>query len=287
MAHGCAWRLRAVALHGSSPRRGFAPLGHRGTRGIPANAFVGRVRRLAPRADRWRFGRDEGSLAFVCGDFRRVHRMGLIACVDRAAEWRHKAIELAAHDLLQHLRQGQRLTDDPGGSAPNAPLRRLFGRDSGANRRRGTRRVCEGPGPEAALRSDRRVRVVAAPRPGAYFAADGSYKVNRKAVAHARALIDAKQYVLDSDWGESAPTADDENAFLKTHSWDEYALWHLGLTDGANDETKARYAFVYGDLKRVHRTGLIACVYRAAEWRHKSVELAAHRFLQHLDKTSG
>ena len=114
-----------------------------------------------------------------------------------------------------------------------------------------------------------------------------SYKVNRKAVAHARKLIDAHQYVLDSDWGETAPTADDENAFLKSHTWAEYAEWHLGLTDGANDETKARYGFIYGDFKKVHRTALIACVYRAAEWRHKSIELAAHRLLQHLDKTSG
>jgi len=37
------------------------------------------------------------------GDFRRVHRTALIACVYRASEWRHKAIELAAHDLLQEL----------------------------------------------------------------------------------------------------------------------------------------------------------------------------------------
>ncbi len=114
-----------------------------------------------------------------------------------------------------------------------------------------------------------------------------SYKVNRRAVAHARRLIDARQYVLDSDWGEAQPTAEDENAFLKTHSWDEYAEWHLGLTDGATEETKGRNAFVYGDFKRIHRTGLIACQYRAAEWRHKAVELAAHRLLQHLDKTSG
>ena len=40
-----------------------------------------------------------------------------------------------------------------------------------------------------------------------------SYKLNRRAVAHARKLIDARQVVLDSDWGETAPTADDENAF--------------------------------------------------------------------------
>jgi hypothetical protein len=114
-----------------------------------------------------------------------------------------------------------------------------------------------------------------------------SYKLNRRAVAHARKLIDAHRYVLDSDWGEVQPSADDENAYLKSHSWQEYGDWFLGLTDGASDETKGRHGFVYGDFSRVHRTGLIACVYRAAEWRHKEIELAAHRLLQHLDKTSG
>jgi hypothetical protein len=111
-----------------------------------------------------------------------------------------------------------------------------------------------------------------------------SYRVNKRAVAHARELIDARQYVLASEWNEAQPRAADENAFLKSHSWDEYAAWHLALTEGAKDETKARYAFVYGDFRRVHRMGLIACHYRAAEWRHKEVELAAHELLQYLDK---
>jgi len=113
-----------------------------------------------------------------------------------------------------------------------------------------------------------------------------SYKVNQQAVARARKLIDARQYVLDSDWGEAQPRADDENAYLASHTWQDYGEWHLALTDGATDETKARYAFVYGDFRRVHRMGLIACQFRAAEWRHKEVELAAHDLLQHLDKTS-
>jgi hypothetical protein len=112
------------------------------------------------------------------------------------------------------------------------------------------------------------------------------YSVNPDAVAHAEKLIAARQYVLDSDWGEVQPAASAENAFLDSHSWDEYAAWHLGLTEGATDETKARYAFVYGDFRRIHRTGLIACHYRAAEWRHKEIELAAHDLLQLLDATS-
>src|SRR4051812_20249045 len=114
-----------------------------------------------------------------------------------------------------------------------------------------------------------------------------SYTLNERGVAHARKLIDARQYVLDSDWGEAAPTAADENAFLETHDWVEYAAWHLGLTDGAADETKARYAFVCGDFRRIHRTALIACVFRASEWRHKAVELAAHDLLQELDAATG
>ena len=114
-----------------------------------------------------------------------------------------------------------------------------------------------------------------------------SYDVNRDAVARCRERIDKKQYVLDSDWGDVQPSADAQNAYLERHSWAEYAAWHLGLTEGANDETKARYAFVCGDLRRVHRSGLIACVYRAAEWRRKKVELAAHELLQHLDRAAG
>ena len=114
-----------------------------------------------------------------------------------------------------------------------------------------------------------------------------TYALNERAAARARHLIDARQYVLDSDWGEVQPKADDENAYLESHSWADYADWHLGLTEGANEETKARYAFVYGDFRRVHRSALIACVYRAAEWRHKQVELAAHDLLQELDRVAG
>jgi hypothetical protein len=112
-----------------------------------------------------------------------------------------------------------------------------------------------------------------------------SYSVNQLAVTRAKRLIDSHQYVLDSSWGDVQPGADDENVFLETHTWEEYAEWHLGLADGATEQTKSRYAFVFGDFRRVHRMGLIACQYRAAEWRHKDVELAAHGLLQHLDGT--
>jgi hypothetical protein len=96
-----------------------------------------------------------------------------------------------------------------------------------------------------------------------------AYTLNDVALRHAKRLIDARQYVLRSRWQDVQPRAREQNAFLKTHSWEEYAAWHLGLTEGATEETKAHYAFVYGDLRRLHRMGLIACHFRAAEWRYR------------------
>ena len=122
---------------------------------------------------------------------------------------------------------------------------------------------------------------------GGYEEPVAKYSLNPAAVERARSLIRSRRYVLDSDWGDVQPRAEAQNAYLERHSWEEYAAWHLGLTEGATDETKARYAFIYGDLRRLHRTGLIACVYRASEWRHKEIELAAHDLLQELDAKTG
>src|SRR5262245_56461938 len=113
-----------------------------------------------------------------------------------------------------------------------------------------------------------------------------TYEVNEAAVAYAIELIKARRYVLNSDWGKVQPSAAEQNAFLAKRGWAEYAGWHLGLTQGPKDETKARYAFVYGDFKKLHRTGLIACVYRASEWRHQAGEFAAHDLLQMLDEAT-
>ena len=110
-----------------------------------------------------------------------------------------------------------------------------------------------------------------------------SYAVNEAGRRRAEQLIRHRQYVVRSDWGDAQPRAAQESNFLESHSWEEYAAWHLGLTEGASDETKGRYGFVFGDFRRLHRSGLIACQYRASEWEHKEVELAAHELLQLLD----
>ena len=105
-------------------------------------------------------------------------------------------------------------------------------------------------------------------------------------MAFARELIAKRQYVLNSEWGVVQPKAAQQTAYLERHGWDRYARWFLGLTDDARDHTKARYAFVFGDFRRIHRSGIIACHYRAAEWRHKEIELAAHELLQLIDEVA-
>jgi hypothetical protein len=109
------------------------------------------------------------------------------------------------------------------------------------------------------------------------------YVVNKPGVANARALIDSRRYRVRSRWADVQPSAAEQNAFLKSHSYEEYARWHLALTEGAADQTKARYAFVFGDFRRLHRMGLIACYYRAGEREHKQVMVAAQKLLLYLD----
>ena len=55
-------------------------------------------------------------------------------------------------------------------------------------------------------------------------------------------------------------------------------------SDKTQDARKQPGLASYGHL--VLKRGLIACVYRASEWRHKAVELAAHDLLQRLDAAS-
>jgi hypothetical protein len=112
------------------------------------------------------------------------------------------------------------------------------------------------------------------------------HTLNRQAVARVRPFIDARRYVPAKVRTDVQPSADGENAFPESHFRGKYDQWHLPFTGGARDNTKPRYAYVYGDFRRVRHMGL-SLRYRATIWRHKEVELAAHDLLQYLDKSSG
>lgn len=48
------------------------------------------------------------------------------------------------------------------------------------------------------------------------------YAVNDEAVAYVRELIDKRQYVLRSEWGEVQPDAEAQNRYLERHDWSAY-----------------------------------------------------------------
>jgi hypothetical protein len=109
--------------------------------------------------------------------------------------------------------------------------------------------------------------------------------LNKKALAHARKLIEKGSVVRDErdDWSEHAPSTSDENAFLHAHDFDEYALWHLGVDPDAGAETKGRYSFPIGDFSKVHRCAVISAESRAGQHDHDDIEDALKKLLTRID----
>ncbi|WP_426625669.1 hypothetical protein ACPPVW_06310 [Leifsonia sp. McL0607] len=111
-------------------------------------------------------------------------------------------------------------------------------------------------------------------------------KLNRKALDHARSLVEKGTVVRDErdDWSEHAPSAADENAFIDKHGWDEYALWHLGEDAEASEETKGRFSFPYGDFATVHRCAVISLESRAAQNDHDDIAKSTKKLLEQIDE---
>ena len=111
-----------------------------------------------------------------------------------------------------------------------------------------------------------------------------TYRVNKDAVAQARKLIDAGKVDVDTEWSDAAPSADDGNAEIEKRGYEGYGAWHLAIDPDADEETKKRYAFPYGDFAKVNRAALIHGKQRASQNGHEAVEKAADRLLQRLDE---
>jgi hypothetical protein len=101
-------------------------------------------------------------------------------------------------------------------------------------------------------------------------------KLNNRAYAYARSLIDERRVVLDDrdDWSEHQPSTRQENEFIAEHGWDEYGRWYLGVDDEARPDTKAHYKFPYGDFQDVHRCAILAAESRAAQRSYDEIKSA-------------
>jgi hypothetical protein len=101
-------------------------------------------------------------------------------------------------------------------------------------------------------------------------------KLNNRAYAYARQLIDERRIVLDDRdaWSEHRPPAREENAFIADRGWSEYGRWYLGVDDEAKPETKAHYKFPYGDFQDVHRCAILSAESRAAQRNYEDIKSA-------------
>jgi hypothetical protein len=112
-------------------------------------------------------------------------------------------------------------------------------------------------------------------------------RVNQEAVEHAENLIKGRQYERNSDWSEAQPSAEDENRFIDENGWEAFAKWHLAYDTEANEETKSRYTFPFGDFRRLHRSALIAAKQRAGSEGYDEVQRATDELLEKLPGENG
>jgi hypothetical protein len=109
------------------------------------------------------------------------------------------------------------------------------------------------------------------------------YTVNDAAVRRARKLIEDGRVDVDTPWSKAAPSAAEENEEIEEEGRDTWAEWHLGVNEDANEGTKARYAFPYGDFEKVNRAALVHAEQRASQNDHTEIAKAAKQLLERLD----
>ncbi|GHO48882.1 hypothetical protein [Ktedonospora formicarum] len=102
-------------------------------------------------------------------------------------------------------------------------------------------------------------------------------KLNQPAFEHAKKLIEQGKCVIDEkdQWSEHHPSTEKENAYLQSHTVEEYGKWYLGVDTDEDADNKGRYKFPFSDFHKVHRCGVIAAESRAGQYKYTDIERAA------------
>jgi hypothetical protein len=118
--------------------------------------------------------------------------------------------------------------------------------------------------------------------PALSFAQSRTVKLNENAFAFAKELITQGRAVVDkkNSWRDHHPMAEAENEFIRVHGFAEYRKWYLGIDETHAEDTKARYKFPFGDLRNLHRCGLLAVKSRAHQFGYDDIEKAAIRLIE-------
>src|SRR5918993_5950299 len=105
------------------------------------------------------------------------------------------------------------------------------------------------------------------------------YRVNDSAVRQARHLIDDGRFDDRTEWSDAAPDAAAANRVIDEEGFDAFAAWHLAEEPDASEGTKGRYAFPYGEFRKVNRAALIHAKQRASQNDHAVIEEVADDLL--------
>jgi hypothetical protein len=114
-------------------------------------------------------------------------------------------------------------------------------------------------------------------------------KLSRKGFEYAKELVREGKAVIDERdaWSEHQPSTQQENEFIDAHGFAEYEKWHLGIDDEADEDTKQRYKFPYGDFQKVHRCAVLSAESRAGQYKHFDIERASahlHGMIEELGR---
>lgn len=109
------------------------------------------------------------------------------------------------------------------------------------------------------------------------------YTVNSDAVEKARKLIEDGDVDTRTDWSDAAPSTDEGNKVIDRDGYHGYGQWHLGIEEGASEDTKGRFGFPYGDFEKLNRAALIHAKQRALQNDHGDIAKAADELLQLVD----
>jgi hypothetical protein len=112
-------------------------------------------------------------------------------------------------------------------------------------------------------------------------------RLNTVAAEYAKQLIESGSIVNDKQgqWKEHKPPLEAENRFVRDRGFEQYANWHLGIDERHGRNTKARYKFIFGDFRTLHRCALLAVKSRAHQYGYYAIETAAVQLLQLLEQT--
>jgi hypothetical protein len=104
-------------------------------------------------------------------------------------------------------------------------------------------------------------------------------RLNTEAVEFARALIDEGRYRINTVWTVAAPSPAQAQTLLNAQGWDAYARWFLVVDDATRDAS-----LPVGDLKSVHRSGLLAAQSAAEKAGQGDVAEAAQDLIDWIDR---